>query len=495
MEASSGLSRTQLQAVYARLVRPPTARSLDILAFALPAVSFLEITIIGRLIVTEILLLAILPWLCRARDRTPLPRWFVVLWAGWLLSQIVTDIAVGSAFRDYARGWAGIVFTLTNFAGIFVLVYTPRRARIFAIGLAVGGILGFLFLPNPNVAVDAWKWGLALPVGLIGAAGLSGRVGDRLPWLTIAAFVAFGALNLTLGYRTLGGVSLLTAAYLGLCAVVGRRRSAVHATRLRALAGLAFLAAAGFAVLGIYSGAASQGLLGPEAQAKYFKQAGPFGAILGGRPEVLVSTQAIVDSSVLGHGSWAKDPYYADLLAERQEALGYEVTRGYVGADLIPAHSYLLGAWVWAGFLGGVFWAGVAAVAIWLLANLYALRIEAAPLVAFSAMLLLWDIAFSPYGFNARITATYGLALCLVGLRLLRDKPDARHSADRSGESRAASAPASSPVESDHGVVTETSTSGQTASRRSAPRRTPKLGLVHRFLPVGAATFDRGAGS
>jgi len=49
----------------------------------------------GRLFVTEILLLAMLPWLWRARDRPRLPRWFVGLWAGWLLSQIVTDVVVG----------------------------------------------------------------------------------------------------------------------------------------------------------------------------------------------------------------------------------------------------------------------------------------------------------------------------------------------------------------------------------------------------------------
>jgi len=397
---------------------------LDVWAFALPAISFLEITFIGRLFITEILLLAFLPLLWRVQDRPRFPRWFIALWAGWLLSQIVTDVVVGSTFRDYARGWAGIVFTLTNFAGILVLVSTPQRARLFALGLAVAGFLGFLFVPGPNVAVDPWKWGLAMPVGLVVAAGLSGRVGARLPWLTIAAFVAFGALNLMLGYRSLGGVSLLGAGYLSLSAIVGHRQRAANHSTTRAVLGLVFLAIAGLAVLGLYSAAASQGLLGPEAQAKYITQAGAFGAILGGRPESLVSTQAILDSPVLGHGSWAKDPKYAKLLAERQKAWGYEVTREYVGADLIPAHSYLLGAWVWAGFLGAAFWFAVAAIAVWLLANLYVSRVVVAPLLILAAMLLLWDIAFSPYGLGARITAPFALALCLLGLRLLRVERD-----------------------------------------------------------------------
>lgn len=413
--------RQQAWDLAARLL-PSRVSALDVWAFILPAISFLEIAIVGRLIVTELLLLVMLPWLWRTRDKVPLPRWFLVLWAGWLLSQIVTDVVVGSAFRDYARGWAGIAFTLTNFAGILVLVSTPRRARLFAAGLAVAGFIGFLFLAHPYAALDPWKWGLATPVALLMAAGLSGRVGDRLPWLTVAAFVAFGALNLMLGYRSLGGVSLVAAGYLSLSAVVGRRHSAAHHARLRAVIGLAFMATAGVAVLGLYSVAASQGWLGPEAQVKYFDQAGAFGAILGGRPEALVSTQAILDSPILGHGSWAKDPIYAELLAERQESLDYEITLEYVGTDLIPAHSYLLGAWVWAGLLGAAFWFAVAAAAVWLLANLYSFRVELAPLLVLSAVLLLWGIAFSPYGNSTRITAPYGIALCLLGLRLLRER-------------------------------------------------------------------------
>lgn len=408
---------------------------LDIWTFILPAISFIEITIIGRLFITEILLLVMLAWLWGSRDRPALPRWFLVLWAGWLLSQIVTDVFVGSAFRDLARGWAGIVFTLTNFAGIMVLVSTPKRARIFAFGLAVAGCLGLLLVPHPNAAADPWKWGLALPIGLVIAAGLSGRAGNRLPWLTVAFFVAFGALNLMLNYRSLGGISLLTAGYLSLSAVVGRRESAAHQTTLRAVLGLVFLAMAGLAVLGLYSAAASQGLLGSEAKSKYLLQAGAFGALLGGRPEALVSTQAILDSPILGHGSWAKDPTYAKLLAERQKALGYAVSAEYVGTNLIPAHSYLLGAWVWAGVLGAVFWLAVAANAVWLLANLYSLRVEVAPLVVFAAMLLLWDIAFSPYGLTGRIVAPFELALCLLGLRLLARMRDATGSPDRPGQS------------------------------------------------------------
>ena len=394
--------------------------SLDVAAFVVPAAWFVAIPLIGRLIATEILLLGLVAWLWRTRDWQRPPAWFVIAWAGWLISQVITDVVVGSAFRDYARGWAGIAFTLTNFTAIFLLVTTPQRVRLFATGLGVGGLIGLVVAPHPFAVSDPWQWGIALPFGLILAAALSGSVGDRRRWLAVAIFAAFGVLNVVLGYRSLGGISVLVAVYLSVAALFGRRPADSHVSVRRAVVGLALLAGLAAGLLGLYSLTASQGFLGTDAQDRYERQGGAFGALLGGRPEALVSSQAILDSPVIGHGSWAKDPYYADLLAERQAGLGYEVTPDYIGADLIPAHSYLMGSWVWAGFLGGLFWLIVAAVPIWFLARLYSVRIEGAPLLVFLAALLLWDIAFSPYGLGARITGPFGLVACLIGLHFIR---------------------------------------------------------------------------
>jgi O-antigen ligase len=160
--------------------------------------------------------------------------------------------------------------------------------------------------------------------------------------------------------------------------------------------------------------------LGSDAQAKYFSQSGSLGVLVGGRSEILVSSQAVIDSPMLGHGSWAKDFAYVDLLGDRLSSFGYEMGAGASDLGLIPAHSYIMQSWVWAGLLGGVFWLAILAIAVWLLANLYASRVELAPLLTFSTMLLLWNIAFSPYGSSARLLASYGIVLCLVGLRLVR---------------------------------------------------------------------------
>jgi hypothetical protein len=343
-----------------------------------------------------------------------------VLWAGWLLSQVVTDIVVGSAFEDFARGWAAIMFTLTDFVAILVLAATPRRARLFALGLATGGILGYFIAPSIFAAAYPWKFAFGLPVAFGLATLLSGSIGNRLPLLSAGTFVFFGGLNLFLGFRNLGGISLLTGGYLLLSAFAGRRQAVLAWSIRRTAAGLLLLAIGVLGVLQLYDVAASQGFLGSAAQAEYESQSGALGVLIGGRQDILVTSQAVIDSPILGHGSWAKDLKYVDLLVQRVSDLGYVAATDYYDSGLIPQHSFVMGSWVWAGFLGAAFWLGVLGVAVWVLANLYVSRLELAPLVVFFAMFLLWNIVFSPYGASARILACYGLALCLLGLRQMR---------------------------------------------------------------------------
>lgn len=405
-------------------VEDPVARSrrttfgvMDLWSLLMPAMSFIVLSVGGQLIISEVLMLVMLPWLWGARDRLAMPRWFMVLAAGWLLSQVVTDVVVGSKFEDLARGWAAIVFTITDFAAILVLVSTPRRARLFALGLAAAGVLGYFIAPGIYAADYPWKFGFGMPVAFVLAASLSGSIGKRLPLLPISGFIFFGGLNLVLGFRNLGGISLLTAGYLLFSSFTRGQQAAPRRSLLRVGAGLALLSLAMLSVLQLYDLAASGGWLGADAQATYRAQSGNLGVLIGGRPEILVASQAVIDSPVLGHGSWAKDFTYVNLLAGRLSSFGYEVGAGPSDVGLIPTHSYLIGSWVWAGFLGAVFWLGVVRVAVWLLMNLKLLRSELAPLLVFSAMLLLWNIAFSPYGANSRLTACYGLAVCLLGLR------------------------------------------------------------------------------
>jgi hypothetical protein len=443
----------------------PQLTAMDVLTFLVPAESFLQIALVGKLVVSELLALLLLPWLFRARERVRAPSWIFLLWAAWLASQVITDLVVHSTFADWARGWAGIVFTLVNLLAVLALASTPRRARIFASGIATGGILGFFFAPYIYAATDPWKWAFALPVGyLIAVIASNARVGSR-PWLPVLLFALFGLVNALLVFRSLSGVALVTAGYLLAAWIVRDRLPRTLGRAKRVGLAVAIYGTTGVTVFVGLNAAAAAGVFGAVAQQKFDDQTGvppastaptasigpegaatagssaapagsaatsaptptpanPMAIIAGGRAEILSSTRAILDSPILGHGSWAKDPKYVEL--QKQGLQDLNIPRGNAPTDpsLIPTHSYLLGSWVWAGFAGGLFWAAIAALALWVLANLFGSTSPFVPLIVFVTTLLLWNIAFSPYIANRRSVLLYGVVVCLLGLRTIRREPE-----------------------------------------------------------------------
>jgi hypothetical protein len=436
--------------LFARLVDSirsvvPNKTVYDVLAFVIPATSFVQIQLIGRLIVSELLALALLPWLLRARDRLYAPRWLLVLWAAWFVSQIVTDVIVGSEFRDWARGWAAITFTLVNLLAILTLVRTARRVRIFAVGLATGAVLGALIAPSTYVVVDPWKFAFGGAIGLAIAAAVSGSWAARRPWIAIVAFASFGLVNALLLFRAMSGVALLTSLYLAFTMISIRLPALERLPRAKPAVGIAFYAAAALVVYVTLNAATSANLFGeaarvrneaqsqgapsvePEPSASDQPAPSPSsaatglnvpGPIVGGRAEFLASIQAILDSPIVGHGSWARDPKYAEIQRRVLLEMGVPGGNQPTDPDLIPTHSYLLGSWVWAGIAGGLFWLAITVLALRLLATLYTQRIALTPLMVFVVSWLLWNIAFSPYGNTERIYATFAIALCLLGLHL-----------------------------------------------------------------------------
>jgi O-antigen ligase len=144
-------------------------------------------------------------------------------------------------------------------------------------------------------------------------------------------------------------------------------------------------------------------ILGRQAQ-------GDLGVLLGGRSEILIASQAIMDSPLIGHGSWAKDPHYSYLYAE----LKFGPNGGdipFLRNELIPSHSVIFGAWVESGIVGALFWAGVLILVAKVLLRLFSSDDPLVPVIAFIGFLMLWDIFFSPFGADRRFTLAFFVVL------------------------------------------------------------------------------------
>jgi O-antigen ligase len=159
---------------------------------------------------------------------------------------------------------------------------------------------------------------------------------------------------------------------------------------------------------------ASSGALGVQAQQKnQLQSSAGWGILLGGRPEILVSSRAIFDSPILGHGSWAKDMKYTRMLAELENEFGIKAsdTLGAKFNYLIPAHSHLTGAWVNAGVLGGIFWIYILISAMKAISVAVRSQLPMKPVYVPLFILFIWDIMFSPIGASRRFVDCYLIVL------------------------------------------------------------------------------------
>ena len=370
----------------------------------------------GQLYISEILLILLAPVLWWQRGRLLLRnadiRKIMVLGALWFIGQAVTDLIRQTVVADLARGLAGIIVLLISFSSVFLLIGNNlRRIKIFTFGYALSSLLALLVQPSPYFSAYPWEFGFGGPVILLTfllIIGLSGGQFTRMRrWIWL--ILAVGGLSFLLNARSLGGIVILSGIVLLLrTSLVTSRWLARPRPQNLFITGL-LIAGFGWALLEGYAYSAERGLLGQAAKDKFEMQSNGSvaGLILGGRVEILASSRAILNSPIIGYGSWAKDPQYR-LFIYQLVNLGYQVNTdqldSYVNsADLIPAHSHLTQAWVWAGILGAIFWAWIL-----LYVGKVLLRANKEPnelylLVIYFGIAAVWDILFSPFGSIMRL--------------------------------------------------------------------------------------------
>ena len=415
-----------------------SGKRLALVAFVTPTLVWMEFSAVGRIFVPELVLIGLLPFLLMTRGRMladPLPRTFLVLAALWLASQVLTDLVRETDFRDYSRGWAKIAFTAANFCSLYMLLHgSRRRIVLFALGLAVGGFLSFLLNPSAFAEDHPWKFGIGPPAALLAALASLWPPIRRVPFLPALPLLAVGAYSMAVGFRSLAGIALLASIYLLVQQIAGRRhRRPVAPSPGRALLFFAAGVALTAVVLKVYEQAAARGYVSERARWTYERQdSGSFGILLGGRSEIYASARAVVDSPFIGHGSWARDAGYAARVLELR-LLGYDLhSSTRLDSDLIPTHSHLMGGWVEAGILGAVFWLWVLLLVFRVLSNLYLIREPLGPLIAFIGIMMLWDVVFSPFGAERRLTLPFDVVLMMFAWDVLRARLP-REGADGSG--------------------------------------------------------------
>jgi len=401
----------------------PTALGIDLLVVLLGVGCSFNLHLVGEFPITEAALILLLPVLIsfdgRKLLRPGLKPIFMLLLL-WLGSQVVTDVYRGTASADWMRGDANIVFFAVDLVCLAILLgKVERRKILFAVAFAIGSLLSARYQPTDVVLVDPWKFGYSTGVTML--VLLVCNVFFNIRWYAVIFVLLSGlaAVNLLMNFRSpVLGILITMAMVIPMIPErIGRVRILPPVgTRLRVvvLAGLVLGAAA--AAVGLLNYVTASGLAGEDARAKNEVQSRSEGGImLGGRPEILISSRAVIESPIIGHGSWAKDMKYVEMLSDIR-------AENFIKTDLqdiedkskglIPTHSHIMGAWVWAGILGATFWAYVFWLDLRAMIQVAILRPRNAPLYAWLFVGLAWDILFSPFAGTRR--ATESLILIII---------------------------------------------------------------------------------
>jgi len=403
-----------------------------ILVFCIPLTQLFSVNVGGTLFAQDavgVILFAALLLQRGGTVRIREIRTFFLFLGIWFLGQVVTDLIRHSAPEDYIRGWSRILFFGVQVGALWLLLTRkPPLFIIYMAGLGIASMLRIYRLP-PIEAAFPWKFGLGIGVVLFMAAvsSLIARDARRSGAIPAGLLLLAGFIALYEDARSIFGMAGLAAAYTYVAYWFSRRP---HFARLITPPRFLLVILTGLIVamglISVYGTMAASGMLGANARQKYEMQSsGDLNLIQGGRVESLVSTIAIEDSPIIGHGSWAHDIRYVRLLAHKLAEAGIHNARSVNTEgenDLIPTHSHLLGAWVDAGIAGAIFWFWVIFVTLQALYFVLRLRGAPNPLIMVSAFSTLWDVPFSPFGADERFLRAAELVLLLYVVKVVGDQ-------------------------------------------------------------------------
>lgn len=147
--------------------------------------------------------------------------------------------------------------------------------------------------------------------------------------------------------------------------------------------------------------------------------------LLGFRSEYITYAFSIADAPLIGHGSWAKDEgaQYTILLetflqvngivqdGDIRKKIGSVLVHRGRDIPFIPKHSHLFGTMVWCGVFGGIFWFYIFRKSIRLIMNNFKKNNGLYTLILIQ---ILWNILYSPLGYNTRWFLVIALSIIVV---------------------------------------------------------------------------------
>lgn len=379
----------------------------DYFIFLCGLVGTFSLRVLGTFYIIEIIAFLsyiFIPW--RRSFKNPRMRKVIMMAFLWLLGAMIADWVNHTPSVELLKGWFNIIF----FIGLLPFTYwaledKPSRWIWYVAGNGLSSLLSFYFVRGAQFeggAYEIWQlyaWG---PFVVAIAALLFYKGWHKIAMITYlgwAVYALYGGsrntfLNISLAVCIMYMIEKLKSNSLD--AQVHRFRSSIVRIFLALFIGA-------LVVDNVYENLASSGALGENAYYKYMTQKSADGGILkGGRGETFMGIELIKENPILGYGSFATYNGANDFSADLRQLLNNYYDDVDVDVDYLPAHSHVVGYWVYHGILGGMFWIYILLL-MWQMFRTGAFMYEPKLIghcVYYSAAIL-WAILFSPFGQRA----------------------------------------------------------------------------------------------
>ena len=385
--------------------------------------TWFSVRFVGDLPVGEILLVAALPVALAVKGRQALRADLKItytLMLLWLAGQVFADVYNQIEYLNRLRGNALIIFFGLDLLGMSLLVMrNDKRKIMYLVGLTIGALAQVQLQPSPAAAEYPWKFGYA--TGCMEAALL---ISSYFYWrrkmlLAALPLLLVCGVNLILNFRS--PVLDLMVTMVLLFPVIPERLGAFRllprpGTMARILVQAVFVMLAGLAALNLVHFVTRAGFIDEEAKRKNESESQGGNLLLGGRPEFAAGLHAAFDAPIIGHGSWADEIKYMEILADLEventsSDPNFARMLANSGDSVIPTHSHIVGAWVFAGILGLVFWLYIILVVLRGIIRLTVSPPVMAPMYMWLLITMFWDICFSPFASFRRLIEAFLLVV------------------------------------------------------------------------------------
>jgi hypothetical protein len=392
--------------------------------FLFAVLSNIRINIVGQFPLSELLALtnclSVPYWknLLKIKDVRKISIAYVL----FFVSQVISDIVNQSSFQNAVRGWANILMAIVVFSFLYNQFYNSKS---IVIALLFGQIISMIIFQPSSEGLNfqdmtTFKFRIAPIINnviLIVAYYLL-LINKRNVLNVTMLLFSYGLICMVLDFRSNGIFMILT----GLILIskngfrkLKRRKIILIGLLTLLLFQLIYMTYVSEVISGKFGGEHSR-----EQLVRIKNPYNPFNLLQSGRSEFFVALYAIADKPIFGFGSWAPDPggkYTALQYEMNDEKDKFSGAYQESSALIIPSHSVILGAWMYAGFgaflcIGYIFVVFIKR-SISLLKSPNILYSPLAPIIIFFIINGMWTFFFSPLP-HIRQSLPIFLALILV---------------------------------------------------------------------------------